>query len=99
MKGIWGGPANWQTNSAKTVLCSFFYDRLLEVGRIKANSTEEEATPADLKEEAAKACKFTTHAEATAAYPLLGASSKAGKWLCFELTYMHVLLTRGLGFS
>lgn len=96
--GVWAGPG-WggsSGNAPAIAACSFFFDGLQDAGAISQDAGEASVTPATYKELAAKACA-TLPEDAAAAYPLV--SAERARWMCFDLSYLAVLLTSGFGFS
>lgn len=93
--GVWGGPRA-RGDATGTVLCSFFFDRLRNVGRIEADKKEASATPRIFEREAGKACSLAT-ADLGAAYPNLKPSE--AEWMCLDLSFLAALLLKGLSYT
>jgi len=94
MAGSWRGPKEWRSY-ASVVLCSYFYDRLKDVGAIAEGVFEAEVSVATFQKEAQKACALTPDAMQEENK----AAGDGAVYLCMDLTYLDTLLTTGLQFS
>jgi len=91
--GNWGGPGFQQ----RLVLKSFFYDRMIEAGVLGTGTPNETMAIANFTQAARRACEASARGleAVVAAHPQ--APKEVAPWMCFDLSYMAALLSRGFG--
>lgn len=91
--GAWAGPGSGQQH---LVLASYFFDRLQDAGLLEDGAVQREVTLSDYIEAANRACEASRAGSAmSAAYPEL--KREWALWMCFDLSYITVLLIDGFG--
>lgn len=93
--GVWTGPVE---PGRPVVLMSYFFDRLREFGDISDDAHQAVTSPGAFRRAAEVACR--TAEEGLEATEARFRSLQAGRamWMCFDLSYLAVLLDEGFGF-
>jgi len=96
--GAWGGPGVFHLSSQRLLLTAYFFDRLRDGNHTLNSGAKQLHVTLQMFELAAEhACSLGNAglSDVTAAHPDL--TTESAMWLCFDLTYMAVMVKDGLG--
>mmetsp|Transcript_84876 Transcript_84876/g.274368 ORF Transcript_84876/g.274368 Transcript_84876/m.274368 type:complete len:844 (-) Transcript_84876:81-2612(-) len=94
--GVWSGPVD---ERRRVVLVSYFFDRMLEAGLIPAAAAQAILTPSAFTAAGLEVCEVAALGVEAMLAKFPGLSRERATWMCFDLTYLAVMLIQGLGLA